>query len=71
MNNVGVIQGDLYENNLKPRSFDLVLTRFVFTQIGCDNELLNKSIQLTRPGGIVISQESDWTSWNCYPANPS
>lgn len=69
--NVEVIQGDLYENNLKPRSFNLSHIRFVFTHHGCDDELLKKMIQLTRPGGIIISQESDWATWNCYPLNPA
>jgi ubiquinone/menaquinone biosynthesis C-methylase UbiE len=71
LKNIQVIQGDMYENNLEPRSFDLTHSRFIFTQVGCDCELLRKMINLTRPGGIVVSQESDWTTWNCYPMHPS
>jgi len=71
LNNVEVIQGDLYENDLKPQSFNLTHIRFVFSQVGCDDELLRKTIHLTRPGGIIVSQESDWATWNCYPINPS
>lgn len=70
LKNVEVVQGDLYRNNLQPRSFNLTHFRFVFTQQGCDENLLKKTIRLTRPGGIVVSQESDWTTWNCYPTNP-
>ena len=71
LKNVEVIQGNLFENDLKPLSFNLTHIRFVFTQIGCDNELLRKMIHLTSPGGIVVSQESDWSTWSCYPINHS
>ncbi len=69
--NVKVFNGDLYEKTLKPYTFNLTHSRFVFTQIGCDRLLLEMMIELTRLGGVVISQESDWTTWNCYPKNPS
>ena len=69
--NVSVIQGDLFSNSLKPHFYDLCHMRFVFSQIGCDQELLEKTIALTRPGGVLISQESDWTTWNCYPPLPA
>ena len=71
LNNVEVVQGDLYEKALKPHSFDLAHIRYVFTQHGCDELLLVKIIHLTRPGGMVVSQESDWVTWNCYPLHPS
>ena len=71
LNNVEVVQGDLYEKILEPHSFDLCHIRFVFTQHGCDEELLARIINLTRPGGMVVSQESDWAPWNCYPLHPA
>jgi SAM-dependent methyltransferase len=71
LKNVNVIEGDLFNNSLKPHSFDLCHMRFVFTQIGCSLELVKEMAELTRPGGVVISEESDWASWNCFPFQPA
>jgi hypothetical protein len=38
---------------------------------GCDTELLDNMIKLSRPGGVIVSQESDWTTWKCYPPQPA
>jgi ubiquinone/menaquinone biosynthesis C-methylase UbiE len=67
--NVRLLAGDLYNTGFKFRSFNLTHERFVFSQIGCDQQLLETMIELTQPCGVVISQESDWTTWNCHPAN--
>ncbi len=67
--NVGLLEGDLYHPPFKQAAFDLTHERFVFSQIGCDQQLLEIMIKLTRPGGVVISQEADWKTWNCDPFN--
>jgi SAM-dependent methyltransferase len=69
LSNVKLLQGDFYAHQLLPHSFDLIHVRFVFTHQGCDLKLVDQMINLTREGGIVISQESDWSTWNCYPAS--
>ena len=69
LHNVKLLQGDFFAPKLKPHSFDLIHVRFVFTHLGCDLKLLDQMINLTRQGGVVISQESDWSTWNCYPAS--
>ena len=71
LENANVIEGDLFNNSLKPHSFDLCHMRFVFTQIGCSLQLVKEMAELTRPGGVVISEESDWASWNCIPFQPA
>jgi len=71
LKNVKVIQGDLFNNSLDPHTFDLCHMRFVFTQIGCSLELVKEMAELTRPGGVVISEEADWASWICTPFQPS
>jgi SAM-dependent methyltransferase len=71
LKNIELIESNLFENPLKRDSFDLCHLRFVFTQEGCDQELLQNMVTLTRPGGVVVSQESDWTTWKCYPRQPS
>lgn len=70
LTNCRVIQGDLYHPPFKDGAFNLTHIRFVFTEVGCDHELLEIMINLTKPGGVVVSQESDWTSWSCHPFNP-
>ena len=69
--NVKVVEGDLFENALDPHSFNLSHMRFVFTQIGCSLKLVKGMAALTQPGGVVVSQEADWASWNCDPPQPS
>jgi ubiquinone/menaquinone biosynthesis C-methylase UbiE len=69
LKNVGLLVGDLYHPAFKLPAFDLTHERFVFSQIGCDQQLLEIMIKLTRPGGVVISQEADWSTWNCDPSN--
>jgi len=69
LHSVKLVQGDFFAPELKPHSFDLVHVRFVFTHQGCDLNLLDQMINLTREGGFVISQESDWSTWNCYPSS--
>jgi ubiquinone/menaquinone biosynthesis C-methylase UbiE len=69
--NIDLAVGDIYDVPFKPRSFDLTHVRFVFSQKGCYKNLLNRMIDQTQPGGLVISQESDWTTWNCYPPQPA
>jgi len=69
LRNVRLVEGDFYTSKLKPHFFDLVHVRFVFTHLGCDLKLLDQMVNLTREGGVVISQESDWSTWNCYPSS--
>ncbi len=67
LDNVKVFRGDIYDPSLQPDSFNLSHMRFIFTQIGCDRELLEKMVNVTKTGGVIVSQESDWTTWNCFP----
>ena len=71
LTNARAIQADFFDSTFNPGNFDLTHIRFVFTEIGCDREFLEKSKSITRPGGVVISQESDWTTWKCYPPQPA
>jgi ubiquinone/menaquinone biosynthesis C-methylase UbiE len=65
--NYAFLNADVFHAALAPHSFDLTHARFIFTQVGCDDQLLEVMQRLTRPGGVVISQESDWSTWTCYP----
>ena len=71
LHNVEVVFQDAYKNLLTCHSFDLTHARFVFTPIGQDSQLFENMINLTRPGGVVAFQESDLSSWSCFPSHPA
>lgn len=67
--NVSIERRDAYNTGLPPASFDLVHVRFVLAPVGRDAELLHELISLTRVGGVVVIQEPDASSWNCFPSD--
>ena len=71
LNNVEFIQANAFQSGLPRASFDLVHARFMFAPLGRDDTLLDEMIALTRPGGIVASQESDESGYVCYPPQPA
>jgi ubiquinone/menaquinone biosynthesis C-methylase UbiE len=71
LKNVEFVQANAYQSDLPPASFDLVHARFMFAPLGQDDTLLKQMIALTRPGGIVASQESDESGYVCYPPQPA
>jgi ubiquinone/menaquinone biosynthesis C-methylase UbiE len=71
LENVDFIEANAYQSDLPPASFDLVHARFMFAPLGQDDILLNEMINLTHPGGVVVSQESDESGYVCYPPQPA
>jgi len=69
--NIDLLMGNIYSPSLKEGSFDLCHARFIMNEKGCDTELLDIMIKLSQPGGVIVSQESDWTTWKCYPPQPA
>lgn len=67
LNNVNFVEANAYQTKLPRAAFDLVHARFTFAPLGRDEILLNEMIALARPGGIVVSQESDESGYVCYP----
>ena len=59
LTNIDFIETDVYQSDLPLESFNLIHARFMFAPLGRDDILLNKMIALTRPGGVVASQEWD------------
>ena len=66
-----LVMGNIYHPFFKENVFDLCHSRFILNEKGCGQELLDIMITLTKPGGLVVSQESDWTTWKCYPQQPA
>jgi ubiquinone/menaquinone biosynthesis C-methylase UbiE len=71
LKNIEFVEANSYQSNLPRAAFDLVHSRFMFAPLGQDDVLLDEMIALTRPGGIVASQESDESGYVCYPPQPA
>lgn len=69
LTNVTLQQGDAYNSGFPAASFDLVHERFVFPHVAEPLGLLKEMMRLTKPGGIVVVQEPDHSSWNYWPYN--
>jgi SAM-dependent methyltransferase len=67
LTNVELIQADAFRTDLPRESFDLVHVRFMFAPLGRDGELLREMLDLARPGGVVVAQESCEAGYECYP----
>ena len=69
--NVRVQQADIFADDLPDEMFDLVHLRFMFAPYGRDDELLARALALLRPGGVLVVQEPDASSWNTMPPHPA
>ncbi len=67
--NVELLDCDAFDTGLPRASFDLVHARFIMA-FGRGNELLREMLALAKPGGIVLSQETDQNSWGYFPPHP-
>ncbi len=68
---VELAQGDVFHTNLPRESFDLVHERFMFAPLGHESELLREMLELVRPGGVVVVQESCEAGYETHPAQPA
>jgi ubiquinone/menaquinone biosynthesis C-methylase UbiE len=71
LTNIEFVQADAFDTRLPAESFDLVHVRFVFTPLGRDQELMHELLRLTRPGGVIATEEADDCSYICYPPQPA
>lgn len=67
--NVELLERDALTTGLPRASYDLVHARFVLA-FGRSHELLREMLDLVRPGGLVVAQETDQSSWNFFPPRP-
>lgn len=63
---VELLHGDATNTGLPDGSFDLVHTRFLFPHVQPE-ALMGEMMRLAKPGGLVVAQEPDHSSWNFYP----
>jgi ubiquinone/menaquinone biosynthesis C-methylase UbiE len=67
--NVEILERDAFDTGLPRGSFDLVHARFIMA-FGRASDLLREMLALTKPGGVVVSQETDQNSWCYFPQRP-
>ncbi len=71
LRNVGLVKDDLFASALEPDSFDLVHARFEITPLGREHEQMETYLRLARPGGTIVLEDPDPSSWHFNPSAPS
>jgi SAM-dependent methyltransferase len=66
-----LIQDDIFDSKLPPRSFDLVHARFQLAPLGRVEEQLQAYRRWLRPGGVLVLEEPDSASWRLLPEGPA
>jgi SAM-dependent methyltransferase len=69
--NVELVEDDLFASSLAPGSFDLVHARFQLAPLGRFDEQLASYRRLVRPGGLIVLEEPDMSSWRFNPDAPA
>lgn len=67
LENVRLLDTSPHRTTLPEESFQLVHARFLLAAGADEQELVEEMLRLTKPGGIVASQEPVLSSWRCYP----
>ena len=71
LSNVVLMKDDLFASQLESRSFDLVHARFQIAPLGRGPAQMSTHIRLLRPGGTVVLEEWDVSSWHLNPPAPA
>ncbi|HEX8771035.1 MAG TPA: methyltransferase domain-containing protein [Acidimicrobiales bacterium] len=71
LGNVVLRKDDLFATGLEPASFDLVHARYEVAPLGRGQEQLTTYLGLVRPGGIVVLEDPDASSWHFNPPAPA
>jgi SAM-dependent methyltransferase len=69
--NVVLVKDDLFASELESASFDLVHARFEIGPLGRGTDQLSSHLRLLRPGGTVVLEEWDVSSWHFNPPAPA
>jgi SAM-dependent methyltransferase len=67
ISNVEFVVDDLFESKLEPQSFDLVHARYQIAPLGRGPEQVASYQRLARPGGSLVLEEWDLSSWHFNP----
>ena len=69
--NVTCVKDDLFNSQLPPGSFDLVHARYEITPLGRAEEQLATYRRLVKPGGWIVLEDPDTSSWRVNPDAPA
>ena len=71
LGNVVLVKDDLFASRLEPSSFDLVHARFQIAPLGRGPDQMATHLGLLRPGGTLVLEEWDVSSWHLNPPAPA
>lgn len=71
LDNVVLVNDDIFHTTLEASSFDLVHSRFVISPLARGDEQMATYCQLAQPGGIVALEDWDKGSWHYNPPAPA
>jgi len=71
LGNVQIVEDDLFASAAGAGSFDLVHARFQLAPLGRFDEQLAAYRKLVKPGGWVVLEDPDMSSWRFNPEAPS
>ena len=71
LTNVIVEQDDLFDTRLPLRAFDLLHARFQIAPLGRAPQQLASYLRLLKPGGWIVLEDPDMSSWKVTPSAPA
>ncbi len=71
LDNVAVVEDDLFESSLAAGTFDLVHARFQLAPLGRMSEQIEAYRRLLAPGGVLVLEDPDTGSWGYSPPSPA
>jgi SAM-dependent methyltransferase len=71
LGNVRLVHDDLFASALEPAGFDLVHARFQIAPLGRAEEQVDAYLRLVRPGGVLVLEDPDSSSWHLNPSGPA
>jgi SAM-dependent methyltransferase len=69
--NVTLLKDDLFASQLPVSSFDLVHSRFEIAPLGRGEEQISIYRRLLKPGGWIVVEDPDISSWRVNPEAPA
>lgn len=69
--NVQLARDDLFASALPAHGFDLVHARFQVAPLGRGPEQVAAFRRLAAPGGWIVLEDPDWSSWRVHPESPA
>jgi SAM-dependent methyltransferase len=71
LENVELVKDDLFASASEPASFDLVHGRFQLAPLGRFEEQLAAYRKMVKPGGLLVLEDPDLSSWRFNPGAPA